>query len=85
MKIDLHYTEEFKSRHIGLNSRQTKEMLASLGLNSVEELIDQTVPKNIRLKEDLKLPKAKTERKYIDHLRASFAQNKVYRSFIGMG
>ncbi len=85
MKIDLHYTESFKSRHIGPDSAQTKEMLALLGLNSVEELIDQTVPKNIRLKEDLKLPEARTERNYIDHLRASFAQNKVYRSFIGMG
>ncbi len=85
MKIDLHYTEEFKSRHIGPDSNQTKEMLDLLGLSSVDELIDQTVPENIRLKEDLKLPEAKTERKYIDHLRASFAQNKVYRSFIGMG
>ncbi len=85
MKIDLHYTEQFKNRHIGPDSAQTKEMLSLLKVQSVDELIGQTVPKNIRLKEDLKLPKAKTERKYIDHLRASFAQNKVYRSFIGMG
>ncbi len=85
MKIDLHYTEQFKNRHIGPDSTQTKEMLAMLGVTSLNELINQTVPRNIRLKEDLKLPEAKTERKYIDHLRASFAQNKVYRSFIGMG
>jgi len=85
MKIDLHFTEQFKTRHIGPDEKQTKEMLSLLKVGSVDELIDQTVPKNIRLKEDLKLPAAKTERKYIDHLRASFAQNKVYRSFIGMG
>lgn len=85
MNIDLHYTEEFKTRHIGPDAKQTKEMLSLLNVQSVEELIDQTVPASICLKEDLKLPEAKTERKYIDHLRASFAQNKVYRSFIGMG
>ena len=85
MNIDLHYTEEFKTRHIGPDETQTKEMLSFLKVQSVDELIDQTVPASIRLKEDLKLPKSKTERKYIDHLRASFAHNKVYRSFIGMG
>lgn len=85
MNIDLHYTEEFKTRHIGPDETQTKEMLSLLKVQSVDELIDQTVPASIRLKEGLKLPEAKTERKYIDHLRASFAHNKVYRSFIGMG
>ncbi len=85
MNIDLHYTEAFKTRHIGPNLSQTKEMLSLLKVSSIDELISQTVPPNIRLKEDLKLPKGKTERKYIDHIRACFAQNKVYRSFIGMG
>ena len=85
MNIDLHYTEEFKTRHIGPDETQTKEMLSLLKVQSVDELIDQTVPASICLKKDLELPEAKTERKYIDHLRASFAQNKVYRSFIGMG
>ncbi|MCF6352245.1 MAG: aminomethyl-transferring glycine dehydrogenase [Cyclobacteriaceae bacterium] len=85
MKIDLHYTEAFKDRHIGPSSAETKEMLSLLNVQSVNELIDQTVPKNIRLIEELKLPEAKTEKKYIDDLRKSFAENKVYQSFIGMG
>ncbi len=85
MKIDLHYTEQFKNRHIGPNKSQTKEMLSLLGVSSIDELINQTIPKNIRLKKDLKLPEAKTEKKYIDDLRQSFAENKVYQSFIGMG
>lgn len=85
MNIDLHFTEEFKNRHIGPDTKQTKEMLSTLGVTTIEELIDQTIPKNIRLKKDLELPEAKTERKYIEHLRKVFAQNKVNRSFIGMG
>jgi len=85
MNIDLHYTEQFKNRHIGPDVAQTNEMLSVLGVKSIDELIDQTVPSAIRLKEDLKLPEAKTERKYIEHIREVFAQNKVNRTFIGMG
>lgn len=85
MNIDVHFTEEFKNRHIGPDKKQTREMLSRLGVGSIEELIDQTIPKNIRLKKDLELPEAKTERKYIEHIRKVFSQNKVNRSFIGMG
>lgn len=85
MNLDMHYTEAFKNRHIGPDEKQTQAMLKTLGVQSVDELIEQTVPANIRLSKEMQLPKAKTERKYIDHLRASFAENKVYRQFIGMG
>jgi glycine cleavage system P protein (glycine dehydrogenase) len=85
MKIDLHFTEQFKSRHIGPDDKQTKEMLSILKVQSVDELIDQTIPKNIRLSESLNLPEAKTEKKYIDYIRGVFAKNVINRSFIGMG
>ena len=56
-----------------------------IGANSVDELIDQTVPAAIRLKKPLNLPDGMTEYQYHQHLRGIAAKNKVFKTYIGLG
>jgi len=76
---------EFIARHIGPNAQQTAAMLATLGVNSVKELIDKTVPDNIRLKGELDLGGAVTEANALAELKAIASKNKVFKTYIGMG
>jgi glycine dehydrogenase len=78
-------TDSFASRHIGPNREQIAKMLQFLGLSSLEELIDKTVPEAIRSRTALNLPEALTESAALAQLKAIASQNQVYRSFIGMG
>ena len=75
----------FARRHIGANDRQIAEMLQVLGLSSLDELIDSTVPVAIRLNRTLKLPDAQSESAALAKLKAIASKNQVYRSFIGRG
>ncbi|OYV19963.1 MAG: glycine dehydrogenase [Methylococcaceae bacterium NSM2-1] len=75
----------FIYRHIGPNQQQTKEMLAELGLNELEDIIEQAIPANILNPEPLKLTETISERAVIKHLRKMRARNKVFTSMIGMG
>ena len=77
--------DRFASRHIGVNEQQIQQMLDVLGISSIEELIDQTVPAVIRLNRSLQLPEALTESEALAKLKAIAAKNQVFRSFIGMG
>jgi len=61
MSTSIHYQEQFKNRHIAPNTADTQEMLKTIGVNSIDELIEQTVPDNIRLKQALRLPEALSE------------------------
>lgn len=85
MKIDSHYTERFESRHIGPDAHQTEEMLKLVKASSVDELINQTVPANIRLKKPLQLPAAQSEYEFLKSFKALASKNKVFKSFIGTG
>jgi glycine dehydrogenase len=85
MKIDSQYTEKFESRHIGPDARQTEEMLKVIGVKSVDELIDQTIPAAIRLKNPLQLPAAKSEFEFLHEFKRIASQNKVFKTFIGTG
>jgi glycine dehydrogenase len=85
MKIDSQYAEKFESRHIGPNAQQVEEMLKVINASSVDDLIDQTIPANIRLKRPLNLPAAKSEFDFLRELKQLAAKNKVYRSYIGTG
>ena len=85
MKINPHYSESFESRHIGPNQHQINEMLAVVKASSVEKLIDETVPANIRLKKALDLPPAQSEFEFLKAFKKTVAKNKIYKSFIGMG
>ncbi len=76
---------EFAGRHIGPNKSETKEMLKTIGVETLDELIDKTVPASIRLKKPLKLPVAQTEFEYLDELKKIAAKNKVFKTYIGQG
>ena len=76
---------EFSSRHIGINNEQKNEMLSSLGLDSMEQLISETIPKNIRLKKELNLEEALSENEFLTHIEKLSKKNKNYKSFIGLG
>ncbi len=85
MKLNADYQELFAQRHIATNEVDTKEMLNVIGVSSVEELIDQAVPENIRLKQPLDLPPAKGEFEYLSNLKQTASKNKVFKSYIGQG
>jgi glycine dehydrogenase len=85
MKLNVAYKEQFETRHIAPNEQDTKAMLKTVGVDSLEDLIDQTVPKNIRLKNSMNLPAAKSEYEYLNKLRITASKNKVYKSYIGQG
>lgn len=78
-------SQGFAQRHLGPNPVEIQQMLEFLGVSSLETLIDQTIPSTIRLNHSLKLPEAQTEYAALNQLKAIASQNKVYRSFIGMG
>ena len=78
-------TDKFLHRHLGPTDADIKEMLATLGLQSIEALADATVPGDIRLREPLNLPTNLGEQAVLAQLRGIASQNKVYRSLIGMG
>lgn len=78
-------TEEFADRHIGINQKDREEMLHKIGLSSIDQLIDQTIPSNIRLKSLPEIPEAMTEREYAEHIGELGSKNQVFTSYIGMG
>ncbi len=75
----------FAPRHIGPSAAEMSVMLKLLGLSSLEELADQVVPEEIRLRGGLSLPEPLTEEQALKRLRQLMDRNKVLRSFIGLG
>ena len=84
-EMEMESQSRFTSRHIGPRPRDVEEMLGSMGLGSLAELIDQTVPESIRLKTDLDLPEASSEHALLGRLHEIGALNRVFRSYIGLG
>ena len=82
---DLKMRGDFVRRHIGPGETQIAEMLGLLGLSSLDELIDKTVPEAIRSQRPLELEPAKSERMTLSYLRKMAARNRVFVSMIGMG
>ena len=78
-------TDKFVARHNGPRENDIAAMLKKIGANSVDELIAQTVPAAIRLKQPLNLPEGLSEYQYHKHLRAVAAKNKVFKTYIGLG
>ena len=85
MKLNIDFQEKFEHRHIAPNSEDTTEMLQKVGVSSINELIDETVPKRIRLKNLLNLPAPKSEYDYLQNLKQVAGKNKVFKSYIGQG
>ena len=78
-------TLTFAQRHIGPREKDIKEMLSVLGVNSMEELVKQTVPENILLKKGLEINAPMTENRYLARLKEIAGKNKNFRSMIGEG
>lgn len=85
MTLNTAYQEKFQSRHIAPNEADTAQMLKTAGVNSLDELIDQTIPAPIRLKTPLNLPAALSEFDYLSNLKQTASKNKVFKSYIGQG
>ncbi|MEY4930415.1 MAG: hypothetical protein RI909_1139 [Bacteroidota bacterium] len=85
MKINPHYSEKFEARHNAPDAAQIADMLKVVNASSVDELIDQTVPANIRLKKALQLPAAQSEFEFLREFKKLMSKNKVYKSYIGTG
>jgi len=79
------YKESFATRHIGPDAEQTKIMLETLNVSSLDELIEKVVPPAIRLKENLAIPNALSEVEFLAKFKVMGAKNKLFRSFIGTG
>lgn len=77
--------DQFKNRHIGINEEDKIKMLDKLGLSSIDELINQTIPSDIRLSNPLSLPEPLSEQEYAEEIANIASQNKVFASYIGMG
>jgi glycine dehydrogenase len=77
--------EAFSQRHIGPSPMQIADMLKTVGAASLQQLIESTVPDAILRRDTMDLPAALSEQQALDKLRAIAAQNRVFRSYIGMG
>src|SRR5690606_2102416 len=81
----IHFSEKFEHRHNGPTPKETAQMLQSLGLESFDQLIDQTVPAQIRTNRPLDLPPALSEAAYLQKMARIADGNKVFKSYIGQG
>ncbi len=75
----------FIKRHLGPRETQIKEMLSVIGASSIEQLINETIPRDIRMDHPLHLPSAMSEESYLLHINELASANKIYKTFIGMG
>src|SRR5210317_994524 len=78
-------SNNFIERHNGPRASEIPQMLEDVGVNSIDELINKTLPTSIRMKGDLKLPEGMNELEYLDHLKEIGAKNKIFKTYIGMG
>ena len=73
------------NRHIGITPQDEETMLRKIGVSSLDELIDKTIPSNIRLDKPLDLPEPMTEYEFAGHIAQLASKNKLYTTYIGMG
>ncbi|MDR0347906.1 MAG: aminomethyl-transferring glycine dehydrogenase [Tannerella sp.] len=78
-------TTKFKNRHIGITEEDRISMLQTIGVRSINELINQTIPSDIRLSNSMNLPEAMTERELTEHISELASKNSIFTSYIGMG
>ncbi|MBL0026535.1 MAG: aminomethyl-transferring glycine dehydrogenase [Saprospiraceae bacterium] len=75
----------FAKRHIGISSSELASMIKTIGVSSLDQLINETVPTGIRMNKNLNLPQAIPEHQYLAMLHAIALKNKVFKSYIGQG
>jgi glycine dehydrogenase len=85
MKIDLSQRVSFESRHNSATQADIDVMLSAVKADSVDQLIEQTIPAKIRLEKPLNLPEPLNEFQFLSHFKAMAAKNKMYKTFIGQG
>ena len=78
-------TNSFQNRHIGPSKKEQEKMLSTLKVETLDQLIFETVPNDIRLKNDLDLAPAMSEYEYLAHIKELSEKNKVFKSYIGLG
>jgi glycine dehydrogenase len=78
-------TDKFVNRHNGPREHELPKMLKVIGVNSLDELIERTLPRSIILEKPLRLPEAMSEFEYLNHIKSIGQKNKMFRSFIGQG
>jgi len=78
-------TDSFLKRHLGPGVEDTRKMLDIIGVKSLDELIDKTIPSSIRLSNDLDLPEGMSEFEYINHISQLGKKNKLFKTYIGLG
>ncbi len=78
-------TELFLNRHIGPRDEEVDLMLRKIGVDSLETLIKETIPENIRLSKDIQLDDEMSESDYLMHLKTISSKNKVFKTYIGLG
>lgn len=78
-------TNSFQLRHIGPNTSEQNEMLAAINADSLDQLIFETIPDEIRLDKELDLQPALSEYEYLNHIQELASKNKVFKSYIGLG
>lgn len=83
--ISFEHPDKFINRHIGPSENEIQEMVKVCGVNNLDELINQTIPKQIRLQKDFELEPGLSEYEFIKKLKSLASKNKIYKSYIGMG
>ncbi|MDR0429277.1 MAG: aminomethyl-transferring glycine dehydrogenase [Tannerellaceae bacterium] len=78
-------TNKFVNRHVGIAEEDVPSMLQTVGAQSLDELINQTIPSDIRLDKPLNLPDPMTEREFAEHIAELASKNQLFTSYIGMG
>jgi glycine dehydrogenase len=78
-------SDKFVSRHNGPRDQELPQMLKAIGVNTLDQLIEKTVPKSIWLDKPLSLPEAMSEFEYLNYIKSIGQKNKMFRSFIGQG
>jgi glycine dehydrogenase len=78
-------TDSFAIRHIGPRKSDLTEMLKTIGADSLEQLISETIPNDIRLKKELELDPALSENEYLEHINELASKNQVFKTYIGLG
>ena len=78
-------TDSFALRHIGPRQSDHADMLKTIGVNSLDQLINETIPDNIKLENELHLDSAMSEQEYLEHIHDMASKNKVFKTYIGLG
>lgn len=78
-------TDSFAFRHIGIREDDLKQMLETIEVDDLDQLITETIPDDIRLKKKLDLPAAMSEHEFLTHLQQLAKKNKIFKSYIGLG